>query len=223
MRLADLAYCEELIAAGVDEFFVSVAAADAETHDAITGGPGSFDKTLLGLENLDRFPDVVSITNTVVTQRSYRQLPQVVERLGHLKRLVQMDFWNYWPMSETDEKGLLVSHLEVAPYLRSAVRLARTRGRAVEVKNFPECLLAEERDALENDQPKLLIDPAFWHEFRRNGFQQCVHRSSCSSSQCLGLNTAYVSKFGWHAQELVPFPMQSPAMPLERLPLMLVN
>jgi MoaA/NifB/PqqE/SkfB family radical SAM enzyme len=207
MRLAEPDYCRELIAAGVDEFFVSVAAADAETHDAITGGPGSFEKTLAGLENLDAYPDVVAITNTVVTKRSYRQLPDVVVRLGHLKRLVQMDFWNFWPMNETDEKDLLVSHLEVAPYLRRAVRLARERGRAVEVKNFPACLLGEERDALENTQPKLLIDPAFWHEFRRNGFQQCVHRSTCGSEQCLGLNTAYVAKFGWHAEELVPFPM----------------
>ena len=39
MRLADLAYCRELIDAGVDEFFVSVAASDADSHDAITGVP----------------------------------------------------------------------------------------------------------------------------------------------------------------------------------------
>jgi MoaA/NifB/PqqE/SkfB family radical SAM enzyme len=218
MKLADSAYCRELIEAGVDEFFVSVAAADAESHDAITGVPGSFDKTIEGLENLDAFPGVASLTNTVVTRRSYRQLAAVVERLAGLKRLVQMEFWNYWPMTETDAKDLLVSHLDVAPHLRAAIRRAWELGRGVELKNFPECLLGAERDALDNRQPKLLIDPAFWQEFRRNGFEQCVHRSVCGSTQCLGLNTAYVQKFGWHADELRPFPRDASVDPAPPAP-----
>ena len=92
-----------------------------------------------------------------------------------------------------------------------AVRLARRHGRSVEVKNFPECLLGEEAEALENDQPKLVIDPEFWPEFMRNGFHQCVHRSYCGAARCLGLNTAYVNKFGWHEDILVPLPGQEPA------------
>lgn len=208
MRLANERYCRELVGAGVDEYFVSVTAADARTHDAITEVPGSFDKTVRGLENLDRFEGVVSLTNTVITSRSYRQLPDVVERLSHLRRLAQMEFWNYWPMRETDDKDLIASHLDVLPYLRRAVAKARAYGRTVEVKNFPECLLGEDRDALNNDQPKLFIDPEFWPEFMRNGFHQCVHRSYCGARRCLGLNTAYVNKFGWHADVLVPFALE---------------
>ena len=60
-----------------------------------------------------------------------------------------------------------------------------------------------------NTQPQLLIDPAFWPEFMRNGFHQCVHHEYCGSKTCLGLNTAYVKKFGWHADVLVPFPKAS--------------
>jgi hypothetical protein len=156
---------------------------------------------------------VVTLTNTVITRRSYRHLPGIVDRLGHLRRLVQMEFWNYWPMSETDDKGLIVPHLDVLPFLRRAIALARQRGRAVEVKNFPECLLGEDRDALNNDQPKLFIDPAFWPEFMRNGFYQCAHRASCGSRQCLGFNTAYVKKYGWQADVLVPLPMHPPPEP----------
>ena len=206
MRLADPAYCRELVEAGVDEYFVSVTAADAPSHDAITGVPGSFEKTLRGLENLDAFRDVAILTNTVVTRRSYRQLPEVVERLSHLRRLAQMDFWNYWPMKETDDKDLIVPHLEVLPYLREAIARARTYGRLVEVKNFPECLLGDDADALNNDQPKLVIDPEFWPEFMRNGFHQCVHRDYCGARRCLGLNTAYIRKYGWQADLLVPLP-----------------
>jgi len=208
MRLADKAYCRELVDAGIDEYFVSVTAADAASHDAITGVPGSFDKTVRGLENLDELEGVTSLTNTVITKRSYRQLAQVVERLGHLRRLAQMEFWNYWPMSGSDDKDLIASHLEVLPFLREAIAKGKEHGRSVAVKNYPECLLGEDRDALDNGQPKLIIDPEFWPEFMRNGFHQCVHRSYCGSSRCLGLNTAYISKYGWHADVLVPYPME---------------
>jgi len=221
MRLANKRYCRELVDAGIDEYFVSVTAADAATHDAITEVPGSFDKTLRGLENLEEFDGVVSLTNTVVTKRSYRQLPAVVERLAHLKRLVRMDFWNFWPMRENDDKDLIASHFDVLPFLREAIVAGRRLGRGVEVKNFPECLLGELRDALDNDQPKLIIDPAFWPEFMRNGFHQCVHRQACGSRQCLGLNTAYVKKFGWHADALTPFPLERPLRPSQAAPILL--
>jgi MoaA/NifB/PqqE/SkfB family radical SAM enzyme len=205
MRLSNEEYCRELIDAGIDEFFVSVTAADRETHDAITRVAGSFERTMQGLENLEAFPHVTSLTNTVVTARNYTQLPELVERLGHLRRLAQMEFWVYLPMSERDDKELVASHLEVQPFLKEAIRSLRARGRGTAVKHYPHCLLGEYADALDNSQPKLFIDPAFWQQFSRNGFDQCVHRAACSSRECLGLTTAYIAKFGPHPAELVPF------------------
>ena len=205
MRLAQAGYCEELIDAGVDEFFVSVTAADAASHDAITQVPGSFDKTLRGLELLDACDHVTTITNTVVTSMNFTQLPRLVERLAPLRRLAQMEFWFYFPMSEQDDKGLIASHPQALPYLRSAIAALRAAGRGIEVKNFPECLLGADRDVLYNDQPALFIDPAFWTEFDRNGFHQCVYREQCASTQCLGLNSAYIEKYGDHAAMLTPF------------------
>jgi MoaA/NifB/PqqE/SkfB family radical SAM enzyme len=196
MHLADPAYCESLIDAGIDEYFISIAGPDAETHDAITGVPGSFGKTLRGLENLDGRDGVVTLTNSVVTTRSFRLLPQLVDALGRLRSLAQMEFWVYWPMRETDEKDLIAPHASVAPYLREAISRALALGRGVEVKNFPECMLGDEGPALMNAQPQLLIDPAFWPEFMRNGFYQCVYRDRCASTECLGLSTAYIAKHG---------------------------
>ena len=187
-------------------FFISVCAADEKTHDAITQVPGSFEKTLRGLELLDVYAGVSTITNTVVTALNYTHLAPLVERLAGLARLVQMEFWFYFPMNERDEKGLAASHLEVLPYLEDAIRHLRRLGRGIEVKNFPECLLGSNRDVLYNDQPTLFIDPGFWVEFMRNGFDQCVHRDKCSSKQCLGLNSGYIAKFGNHAEILKPFP-----------------
>jgi hypothetical protein len=44
----------------------------------------------------------------------------------------------------------------------------------------------------------------------RNGFNQCVHREICGAKRCLGLNTAYIRKFGWHEEALVPLPLAGP-------------
>jgi len=213
MRLAEAAYCRSLAEAGVDEYYISLAASEAAAHDAITGRPGSFEKTLRGFENLENLDGVTVLSNTVITTRSVSHLPGIVERLRHLRRLVQMEFWSYWPMRETDERGLVASHPDVAPTLRQAVRMARALGRAVELKNFPECLLGEEADALDNNQPYLFIDPSFWPEFQRNGFGRCAHRAACGSRRCLGLNAAYLAKFGWQADRFSPLPPCPPTTP----------
>ena len=208
VHLADRAYTDRLIDAGIDEYFVSITAPTAELHDQITAVPGAFDKMMQGFDNLDRHDHVAIVTNTVVTALSYRHLSAVVDRLAYLKRLIQMEFWVYWPMAETDEKQLIVRHSDSLPYLRDAIHAARAAGRDVEVKNFPHCLLGPDGDALTNDQPRLIIDPAFWSEFMRNGFHQCVYRDQCASKACLGLNTAYINRFGY--EEGILAPMREP-------------
>ena len=207
MRLADPRYCRALVDAGIDEFFVSLTADTAELHDEITRVPGSFAKTLAGLRNLDAIPGVLTMTNTVVTRLSYRSLPGVVALVGPLRNLREIHFWTYWPMRETDDLDLLVPHPEVAPFLREAVRAGWDAGKHMEVKNFPHCLLGSEAAALCNDQSELRIDPAFWREFGRNGFHQCAYRAVCGSQQCLGINTAYAARYGWHEDILAPLPV----------------
>lgn len=214
MALARPDYCEQLIDAGVNEFFISVPGHDALKHDLITGVPGSFAKTLRGLENVDRHADVISLTNTVVTARNFRVLEDIVATLGHLERLAQMEFWVYWPMRESDDKQLIASHRETLPFLTAAASLAHARGRRVEVKNFPHCALGPLGYLLDNEQPQLFIDPAFWTEFERNGFHRCAYREQCRSTRCLGLNTAYTERHGWEEDFLQP--LDASGQPLSR-------
>ena len=93
---------------------------------------------------------------------------------------------------------------KLVPPLRDAIARARRYGRRVEVKNVPQCLLGEDGDVLVNGQPQLFIDADFWTEFARNGFYQCPHRDVCPATECLGLNTAYIRKFGVNADPLRP-------------------
>ncbi len=204
MRLESADYCDRLVGAGVNEFFVSVAGSSRASHDAITAMPGAYEKMMKGLDYLERYPHLSVITNTVVTRLSYPLLPDIVTAMQHLTNLVQMEFWVYWPMSERDDKDLIAPHNAILPYLKRAITMNHERGLSVEVKNFPQCMLGEDEGVLLNDQPLLYIDEAFWPDFMRNGFEQCLYRSQCSSAQCLGLNTAYIEKFGWEQERLKP-------------------
>lgn len=197
MQLSRKGYLDTLIDAGVDEFFVSVAGHDANSHDTITQVSGSWDKMIAGFDLLELHEaDVCVITNTVVTAQSYRFLPLIVKALQPYRRVVQHEFWNYFPMAETDSKSLIVPYKELMPILRDTINACDNTGRRVEVKNIPECLLGPRRDALVNTQPTLVIDPEFWREFDRNHFYHCPHQNTCSSKECLGLTSAYIGRFG---------------------------
>lgn len=213
MRLANPAFARQLVEAGVNEFFISVAGDCAENHDRITQVRGSWAKMFRGLENLEAWDHVKVLTNTVVTEESYRLLPGVVDALAGFRNLRQMEFWVYWPMKETDEKNLIASYPAMLPYLHEAAARARAARRRVEIKNVPQCLLGADDHLLVNDQPLLLIDPAFWTEFHRNGFYQCPRRAECGATQCLGFNTAYIRKFGTHDELLRPYPLPEGAPP----------
>lgn len=206
MQLARRDYLDRLVAAGMDEVFVSVTASDAASHDAITKVPGSWARLRAGLDLIEaHHPGVAVITNTVVTAESIGHLEGMVRALAHYRCVVQHEFWNYFPMAEEDTKSLCVPLSELMPPLRAAIAAARGLGRLVEVKNVPECLLAGDRGALVNTQPMLVIDPDFWTGFDRNGFHSCPHRADCASTECLGLTAAYVRRFGDERHLLVPY------------------
>lgn len=205
-KLANIAYLKELVNAGINEFFISVTGAEESVHDAITGVPGSFRDTLAAISNLSLIPDTSVITNTVITSKSYQYLPEIVSLLASFPAVVQIEFWNYFPMRSTDDKSLIARFNEVTPYLLSSLSLAESLGMPIEIKNYPHCLLKGYKHCLRNDQPQLEIDPRFWQEFMRNGFYQCYHQATCSSSECLGLNTAYINRYGWEIDILSPLP-----------------
>jgi MoaA/NifB/PqqE/SkfB family radical SAM enzyme len=204
MHLGRFDYADKLVDAGIDEFFVSVAGSDRESHDRITQVNGAWDKMMKGLVHLDQYDHIKIITNSVVTTQSYMLLPDMVDALAHLRRLVQMEFWCYFPMAEQDTKNLAANNQDILPYLRQAILKCRAAGKYTEVKNFPECLLNDLSDSLVNAQPTLFIDSDFWTEFDKNGFYNCPHQANCASQECLGLTTAYIQKFGNQKDILVP-------------------
>lgn len=204
MHLHRRDYLNKLLDAGVNEFFISVAGATADSHDNITKVPGSFSKMMRGVEMIEEFGSAIIITNTVVTQNSYKELEGVVELFGGYTKVVQHEFWNFFPMDDNDHKNMIVRYPVLMPYLFQAIYACQKHGKIPEIKNVPECLLGNASEFLVNEQPSLFIDHKFWDEFDKNGFHQCQYRQECKSEKCLGLTSAYIKKHGYEEQLLRP-------------------
>lgn len=80
-RLGDDATVAELIEAGVDMAFVSLHGATADTSDAVTNAPGTFVKTVAGLDALHRSTVMLRV-NFVFCELNRHEFPAFVEMMG---------------------------------------------------------------------------------------------------------------------------------------------
>jgi radical SAM protein with 4Fe4S-binding SPASM domain len=76
--LVDEETARKIVAAGVKRVSISLDGADAATHDAFRGIPGSFEKAVAGLRMLKRCGMSVQI-NTTVARHNAGQLPRVLQ------------------------------------------------------------------------------------------------------------------------------------------------
>lgn len=218
-RLADPAAVQALCEDGLNEFFVSVHGHDAASHDAITQRPGSFDELVACLHNLQQ-RGVRVLTNTVMTRRNRESLPGIVE-LAARYGVVRMEFWNYLPMEDQkDERDLIASVSELGPPLLASLDRCDALGLEAVVKYVPRCLLGAHGSKLDNSQPDVLIVEDFWSTFP---LFNCAFEAHCEhSEECMGLQHAYVNKFGWELAVLAPAPRARPwserAEPLQGKP-----
>lgn len=200
-RLVDREYVKQLVAAGVNEFFVSVHGLD-DTHDAITRIPGSYAAVMEGIANLAGFP-VHIISNTVLTASNYRGLVALFAKLC-ASPVHEMQLWNFFPMERTDRRDLVVSMADLRALLPDISSAIAVSGKSLVLKGFPECLSPEGPCFVNSDFPLNLIQDDFWSEFSKNGFGACVHRERCSSRECWGLSSAYIEKYGDERHLLSP-------------------
>lgn len=200
-RLADEAYCRQLIGAGVNEFFVSVHGI-GEVQDAITQAPGGFAETRAGIDHIAQ-GGANLITNTVLTRDNFEHLPDLFRYLCKLP-VSEMHLWNYFPMAGTDSRNLLVNMKEFYWLLPDLLAIVEAAGKPLVLKGFPECLSLGEPGYFDSQFPVNLIDQAFWDNFDENQFGCCPHRQTCRAKGCFGLSGAYVQKFGPEADLLNP-------------------
>ncbi len=78
---------DALVKRGMDYAYLSLHAADQETHDALVGITGAHAQSLLGLRNAARHPAVRVTANTVVVSRNQGGLRAVVDILASIPRV----------------------------------------------------------------------------------------------------------------------------------------
>ena len=211
-RLADRAFLGRLMAAGVDEYFVSIHGHDAATCDAITQRRGSFEEILAGMRAVVE-AGAALFTNTAIAAANVETLPEIVATVAPFSPR-SMELWNYWPRADEDgKKGHFVRVGEARGPLLRALSACLERGISPAVKWFPKCLLGPFAKYHDDGQPPSVIPDDY---FVREPSYGCIYEGVCedaadlaakatpASGRCAGLSEPYIHRFGWEADLLVP-------------------
>ncbi len=196
--LASPKICKEIVESGVNEFFVSVYGHDAHLHDAHTATPGSFEETIKGIKNIIECKATL-ITNTVITSKNTPYLTDITKLLLRWTDLIE--FLSYFPMAKEDTKDLIPRYTKVAATLSACLDIAP---KSI-VRYFPECLLGNHRNRLDNSLPRTIINSSYWERYKENEFGLCDMKERCSSKTCTGFPRAYINKYGFE-KDLKPIP-----------------
>jgi MoaA/NifB/PqqE/SkfB family radical SAM enzyme len=204
-RLRDEALLAELIDAGITEYFVSVHAGSAELDAYLTRDPRSFDEMRAGLAAIRR-SGAELISNTVITRGNYQHLEETADFLI-AEGIMECQLWAFIEFGDIGQSGEHVSYVESAPYVRRAISKLREAGRTVVLSWFPECLLGEHADTLDNHRASLLIHDEFSQRAAKSSGFSCPKQSTCArfGKSCQGLHERYVKNSNDDPDAYVPF------------------
>lgn len=202
IRCADRALTAELASAGLDKAFVSLHAARAELSDELTGAPGTFARTIEGIDALVDAGVEVTL-NCVVTGSSYRELPGyarfVIDRWGKRVR-VNISFVHASTPLVPRDAQTIPRLSETLPYVGRAATMLRQA--AIRVQGFDgQC-----------GMPLCLLEPEWYDTLRLGplpepsppeGFVKVEACRSCAlTDRCVGLRATYLALHG--SSELRP-------------------
>jgi MoaA/NifB/PqqE/SkfB family radical SAM enzyme len=201
MRFADMAFAQAVIGAGVDEVFVSLHGSTAAISDAVTEAPGTFVKTVAGVDNLARL-DVALGLNFVMCETNYRDLPNYIRFVHSRWPRAMLSLSFVAPSSDVVpmDRALIPRYSDVLPYLREALHIAQERGLWVSpldsMCGLPLCLWPTSLDEplARADIPKGFDGGEF---IKSDACLTCV-----AQAKCYGLRRRYATLHG--TQELHP-------------------
>ncbi len=197
VRCSEEGYARALAAAGLERAFVSLHAASAETSDAITAAPGTFARTLVGIDNL-LAAGVAVTTNFVITSDGFPELPAyarlVAERWGGSALSVNLSFVHASTDLVPRDVAVIPRMSEVRRYVGEALSILRAAG--VPWQGFdgqcgmPLCLLEEGWYDVEALEPLPSPEPP-------RGFVKVEGCRDCAlTDRCVGLRETYAGLYG---------------------------
>jgi MoaA/NifB/PqqE/SkfB family radical SAM enzyme len=167
LRLAKLAYAEEIVAAGANDFLFSIHGHDAPLHDQHTALRGSFAKIIQAVVNVRALGARIRATTTV-TGRNHAHLEQILDLLIGLN-VACVHFAVFSPVAQaqgTDE-GLKVRYSDAAESIKRAIDRHRDRLPPLSVKYIPFCFMRGYEQYVMNLYQQS-FDPDDWNYYLSN-------------------------------------------------------
>lgn len=138
--------CEQTIAAGATEFSPALHGPNAKIHDFLTSVPGSFEQTTQGIKNLKALGQTV-ITNTVITTKNYKFLPQIAKLLVSLDvDQFQFAFPHITGSMAKNKKWLAPKKSQVIKYVKKGLAVGIKAGKTVMTEAIPLCFMKDYED-----------------------------------------------------------------------------
>ncbi|MDP6942823.1 MAG: radical SAM protein [Myxococcota bacterium] len=199
-------FARRSVEAGMTHALVSVYGPTARTHQAITRTPESFEQTIAGLRALLTFPALTVMTNSVITKKNYRYLPQLVELLSGLGvQNINLSFVQIIGNAARYQRALVPRIKDVLPYLKDAVDLGVGQGRNMGIGGLPYCVLkgyehhfgVDDLTIIANSDPEDNIT-------ERSPYAQAESCRRCAyNAVCLGVQDEYLRQYG--EEDLDPY------------------
>jgi MoaA/NifB/PqqE/SkfB family radical SAM enzyme len=194
VRLDDGALVAALATAQLDEAFVSLHGSTAEISDRVTEAPGTFARTVVGIDHLAR-TSIKTILNFVLCQANYADVGAFVELVSFRWPLALVNFSFVAPSSDVvpRERSLIPRYADVVPHVNRAVLAAHRSGIAIcgfeSMCGLPLCLVPEPIERLALSE----IAPGYDHgEFLKTSeCEKCTLKT-----RCYGLRRGYAAMYG---------------------------
>jgi len=198
-------FCIKTIKAGATQFSPALHGPNAEIHDFLTTSAGSFKQTVQGIKNFKKLNQYV-LTNTVITTKNYKYLPELAELLVSLDvDQFQFAFIHIVGTAAKNQDWIVPRKSEIIPYIKKGLEIGIKANKKVTTEAIPYCLMPGYEDCIaEEIIPKTRIyDAGFMVEdygkYRKDKGK--AKRKECEKCKfykiCEGPWKEYVEIFGW--------------------------
>lgn len=204
-------FCMKAIRSGATDFSPSLHGHKASLHDYLTSAPGSFQQTVQGIKNLKSMGQRV-ITNSVVTSKNYKYLPELAKLLISLGvNQYQFAFVHVVGTARDNKKWIVPKKSDIMPYVKRGIDLGRKAGINVATEAIPYCMMKGYEDSIAERiipdakvfERRLVVES--FTDYRQNigkakreKCRECIYDNICE-----GPWREYPELFGWSEFEPV--------------------
>jgi len=151
VKLDDESLVKALVDAGLREAFVSLHGSRAEIGDAVTYAPGTYERSLVGIDHLVRANVEVTL-NYVLCETNFRDMPEFVRLVAARWPSARVNVSFVAPSTDVvpRDREMIPRYSDVLPFVAQSIALARSLGVTIggfeSMCGIPLCLVPTEMD-----------------------------------------------------------------------------